>query len=210
MFTPAQKTTFKADRAANTATIQATVQGQSSLQTVAIKDVTDLADNYLAISAWYNQLAAPDYFVWRKDVPVVDILDKVTFVNYTPNDSATETLIDGNRAMRCQIKQGNITLLFQNRSAFDSTKVNLRSALNDATTNLPSGAAGVSRSGGWSNILPILSRKTLNVEKLFVVDDGVGIGNTTTDPRGANTNPDMAVFEGTISENDVRDSILNG
>jgi hypothetical protein len=141
-------------------------------------------------AALLNAPAAPDYYVWRRDVPAVDIFDKVVFANYTPNDSPTETLIYNNRALLAQTKQLNMQLLLQNRVTFDASKTNLRTALNDATTNLPTGANGVNRSGGWSAILPILSRKATVGEKLYAVDDGAGTGNTTSDPRGAQTNPD--------------------
>lgn len=196
MLTPTQQTALLADIAANTATAPGTA-GQ-------IKDLAHTPDNAFAVAAWYNLFPASDYFVWHSVADAFAIFNNVLFANYTPNDAAAETLIDGNRAMRCQIKQGNIALLLQGRTVFDATKTNLRSALNDATTNLPSGAGGASRSGGWSGILPILSRKARNAEKLFATDDGAGIGNTITDPRGANTNPDSPGYEGTISDADVR------
>jgi hypothetical protein len=172
---------------------------------VQIKNLTHTPDNAVAVAAWYNQFPASDYYVWNSAVKVVDILNNVTFVNYTPNDSPTGTdIVYNNRAFNVQIKQQNLALLFLNRTTFDATRVNLRSALNDATTNLLTGTSGASRSGGWSNILPILSRKATNGEVLFATDDGAGIGNTTTDPRGANTNPDAPGFEGLVSDADVR------
>jgi len=195
--TPAQLTTLKNDLAANVNTVL--INGVAT----AINAVPHGAQNAQSIADWYNLFPGTDYFVWDSKADAFAIFNGVLFANYTPNDAATETLIDGNRAMRCQIKQGNIALLLQGRTTFDATRVNLRSALNDATTNLPSGAAGVSRSGGWSGILPILSRKANNVEKVFSFDDGAGIGNTITDPRGANTNPDGVGFEGQISATEV-------
>lgn len=153
-----------------------------------------------AARAALNAPASPAYYVWNQNVRVVDILDKLTFANYTPNDSppastgnaqgTNDALLYNNRAFLASLKQTNLTLLFVGRTTFDATKLNLRVGLNDATTNLPTGTSGATRSGGWSAILPILSRTCTVAEKLFAFDDGAGIGNTVGDARGANTNPD--------------------
>ena len=45
-------------------------------------------------------------------------------------------------------------------------------------------------------------RKATRGEKLFSVA-GSGVGNAGGDPRGATTNPDVLVVEGTISLNDI-------
>lgn len=193
---PAQLAALEAHIAANTAVVNGGTQ---------IKDLPHTPDNAELVAAWYNGIAAPDYFVWNHAVPVDDILDAVTFDNYIPIDPPTDaTLVFNNRMMVIQGKQINLQLLLQGRSSFDATKKTQRAGLNGATTTIPSGAAGANRSGGWSAILPLLSRKANNVEKLFAVDDGAGVGNTTTDPRGASTNPDLAVYVGQASGGDVR------
>ena len=197
--TSAQLTTLKTDIAANVNTIPT---GRPFAGT-AINALPNNSDAHAEIAVWYSTAASPDYFVWDKAVEVLTILNNLTFTNYTPNDAPDNTNTFNNRAFTVQIKQQNLALLFLGRTSFDATKVNLRSGLNDATTNLLTGTAGATRSGGWANILPILSRKANRVEKLFAIDDGAGIGNTVTDPRGANTNPDLAVYEGPISGADV-------
>lgn len=76
--TPAQKTTLKTHAAANTNTIQAFVAGQVGLRTVAIKDVTELGDNFQFVADWYNGLAlagdnqpiASPLLVWRPSVSI--------------------------------------------------------------------------------------------------------------------------------------------
>jgi hypothetical protein len=172
-----------------------------------IKNVPMSPDNAAAVAGWYNQLPATDYFVWNSAVDVLAILNGITFTNYTPNDAPpvgpSTDLTYQNRAFLLAIKQTNLQLLFIGRATFDATRVSLRAALNDATTNLLSGTNGASRSGGWTAILPVLSRKATNAEKLFAVDDGAGIGNTTTDPRGASTNPDSPTFQGVLSGSDI-------
>jgi hypothetical protein len=196
--TPAQLSALATDIAANTATALGTT-GQ-------IKDLAHSEDNAFAVAAWYSLAAVPDYFVWGKDIPASLIFDAVMWANYTPADAADSTVLYQNRAMLIQTKQMNLQLLLQGRAVFDASKKNLRSGLNDATTNLPSGVLGASRSGGWATILPFLSRKANSIEKLFAIDDGAGIGNTTTDPRGASTNPDAAVIEGNLTTNDVKEA----
>jgi len=164
-------------------------------------------------AALLNAFASPDYFVWRRNVPVAEILDQVTWTNYTPNDAPDNTNTFNNRAFTVQIKQQNLALLFVGRTEFDATKTNLRAALNDATTNLLTGAAGASRSGGWTGILPVLRRRATVGENLFAVDDGAGVGNTTGDPRGNSTNPDNcgtglngAVLEGQVTAANVSEA----
>lgn len=176
---PAQKAALKAD------VIAAADAAMQALEA----DPTN-ADKAFAVKDLYNLTASPDYYVWDGKVPVLNVLNLVTWANYTPNDGPDNTNTWNNRAFSVQIKQANLSLLFMGRTTFDATKTNLRAALNDATTNLLTGAAGASRSGGWSAILPVLSRRATRAEKLLATDDGAGIGNTTGDPRGNNTNPD--------------------
>lgn len=175
-----------------------------------LSPLTGTADGRLAIANAYNATAVPDYFVWATNVAVNDIFDNVTWANFTPADPADNTVTWSNRSLSCQGKQFNLQTILSGRTTLDASKTNIRAALNDATTGLPSGASGASRSGGWTSILPILSRKARRIEKLFAIDDGAGIGNTVTDPRGAQTNPDKLVYEGTISATDVQNAINQG
>ena len=194
--TAAQLTTLGNDIAANTNTAPGT--------SGAIKDLAHDADNAFAVAAFYNLFPASDYFGWRDDVPIGDVYNTVTWANYTPQDPADSTVLYQNRALLCQTKQMNLQLLLQGRTTFDAGRTNLRTGLNDATTSIPSGAGGINKSGGWANILPNLSRKLMNGEKVFAFDDGVGTGNTITDPRGASTNPDGVGYKGLIDPADIR------
>jgi hypothetical protein len=160
------------------------------------------ADSNEAIAAAFSLDADPDYYVWRTDVPVESILDAITWANYTPADAADNTVTYQNRAMLCQTKQINLQLMLQGRSTFDAGKPTLRGGLNDATTNIPSGASGASRSGGWAAILPTLKRKARRVEKLYSAA-GSGVGNVGGDARGASTNPDVLAYEGALGRDDV-------
>lgn len=201
--TSAQLSTLKTDIAANTATIPAGQPWTGAFAGVQVKDVPAGGDGDAAVAGWYSLTASPDYFVWRSDVPPEEIVDQLTAANYDPTDAPDETLIYNNRAFVVQIKQTTLQLLLLGLPFFNAARKNLRSALNNSTTNLPTGASGANRSGGWTNILPILMRKALRVEKLFALDDGAGIGNNQGDPRGASTNPDVMGYEGAITGSDV-------
>lgn len=164
--------------------------------------VPNTADGNQQVADAYNAPASPDFFAWQTAVPAGDIYDQVTWANYTPQDAADSTVLYQNRAMLCQTKQMNLQLMLQGRDSFNAARSTLRGGLNDATTNLPSGASGANRSGGWANILPVLRRKARRVEKLFAVST-TGVGNNGADPLGAMTNPALMVVEGTISAADV-------
>ena len=201
MLTAAQNTLLKTDIAANTATVV-----HPDLGTVQIKDIrADDGTGQNVIAAWYNQTASPDYFVWDTQVNTDLIADGITGANYSQVDvpDLTSAPLFTSRGMILQTKQMNLQVLLQGRTTLNASKKNIRAWLNDATTNLPSGANGASRSGGWSTILPVLFRKANRIEKVLAVDDGPGIGNTVTDPRGASTNPDVTTYEGVISGTDV-------
>lgn len=159
-------------------------------------------DANFAIAAWYSGIASPDFFVFRSNVTTSEIFDQVTWANYTPADSPDTTVQWSNRSLACQGKQFNLQILLQGQPSVNAGKINLRAGLNDATTNLPSGASGASRSGGWAGILTILRRQAKNIERLFAVQTS-GVGTNGADPLGASTNPALPVFEGSIGFQDV-------
>lgn len=194
--TPAQLQTLKADIAANTNTING----------VQIKDMPNSADANDAIANWYSAIASPDFFVFRSNIPANEISDQVTWANYTPQDAIAS---DGSnaavwhaRSLACQGKQFNLQLLLPSGQLFNAGRINLRAGLNDATTALPSGANGASRSGGWTGILAILRRQALRVEKLFAVQTS-GVGVTGGDPLGGTTNPALLVVENAVTANEI-------
>lgn len=188
MLTSAQLTALKADIAANP---DLAAQPNS-------------ADGNFAVAALYNALQSPDFFVFRSNVPTAEIFDQVTWANYTPQDAPDTTVQWSNRSLACQGKQFNLQILLQGQSSFNAGRINIRAGLNDATTNLPSGASGASRSGGWTGILAILRRQATRAEKLFsVATTGVGTG---TGALGATGNPGLLVFEGTVSPSDVENA----
>lgn len=190
--TTAQLQTLKADIAANTNTING----------VQIKDMPNSGDANFAVASWYSQVASPDFFVFRSNVPTAEIFDQVTWANFTPADVPDNTVVWSNRSLACQGKQFNLQILLQGQGSFNAGRITQRAGLNDATTNLPSGAGGASRSGGWATILNILRRQALRIEKLFAVQTS-GVGVNAGDALGATTNPALLVFEGIVSGTDI-------
>lgn len=204
--TQAQKTAFKANFQANTTVLTRpnnTMVIMNTLTADSSPDDLDMAAN------WYNGNASPDFNVFKTSLASQDIFDQITWANYTPQDAPDNTVTWSNRSLACQGKQFNLQIMLQSAGSVNPSHINLRAGINDATTNLPSGVNGANKSGGWSNILPIMRRLANNLEKLFAVQTS-GVGVTPADPLGATTNPALLVFEGTINGSQVYDALLNG
>jgi hypothetical protein len=195
--TNAQQAALKADIAANNS--QLTI---GTAPPTAIKDLPNTGDINVEIANWYNGVASPDFNVFRSSVSMDDVYDQVVWANFTPQDVPDATALWTNRSLACQGKQFNVQIMLQGRTSFNATKINQRAGLNDATTNIPSGAAGASKSGGWAGILGILRRLANRIEKLFAIQTS-GVGVTGGDALGATTNPALMAFEGFITGNDV-------
>ena len=129
------------------------------------------SDGAFAIAAAYNMLTA-DFYCWQTAVSVSNIFDQITWANYTPADVPDGTVQWSNRSLACQGKQFNLEIMLQGRDTINAAKTNLRAGIQDATSQLPSGASGAIKSGGWGNIQPILSRLVTRLEKLFATGTG--------------------------------------
>lgn len=160
-------------------------------------------DGDIAIADAFNALAAPDFPVWRPDVPVREIMDTFNFAAFTPSDSLPESNVDqasiqryNGRLLAIQTKQMNLQLMLQGRDTVDASLPNFRAGLRDALINVPAGVngAGVAVAGAnASNALNACTRKGTRAEKLFAGS------NATT---GAVTAAVMSVV-GQISAADV-------
>lgn len=162
------------------------------------------SDGNVEVAKLYNLFASPDFYVFRSNIPPAEIFDQVTWANYTPAGVAdlTNAALVTARSQLCQGKQFNLQIMLQGQSTFNAGRATLRAGLNDATTALPSNEDGSTRSGGWTNILPILRRLGTRIEKLFAVQTS-GVGVAGGDPLGATTNPALLVVEGNISYQQV-------
>jgi hypothetical protein len=158
----------------------------------------NVRDHDQTIADYMNAVANPAVFGWNNAVPVESILNALNYANFTPNESpAQANEVNGqtweNRAMLVQIKQMNLQVLLQGRSTLDATRGNLRTGLQDATENLPTGNNGALRTGGWANIQPVLSRAALRIEALLRTGGGAG---TQADPYTFD-------YQGQITADDV-------
>jgi hypothetical protein len=116
-----------------------------------------------AIAALYNAPAAPTFTVWRTTTPIADIENAIAWPNFTPSDAPDGTQTWLNRAIACQGKQFNLQIMIQGKTAISSGRANIRAGLQDATTNIPSGAAGALLTGGWPAIKPAMTRAATRI-----------------------------------------------
>lgn len=182
--TPAQLTTLKAAAAADPA-----------VNTQAHND-----DGAFFVAAYYNGIAAPNFFVNYGHVPVADILNAITWKNFTPadavpTDTALNVAIWNARNAMCQTLQMNVQNLILGRTEIDATKGKIVTGFQDSLSAVPSGAAGATRDAGWAAVQKVLCKKATRAEKLFADTSG-GDGSS-------NTTAATAVFEGLVQGSDV-------
>lgn len=141
----------------------------------------------------YNAVLNAAFKVWRTSAPTADLFDAITWANYTPQDLPDGTLLWQNRALQCQGKQFNLQTMLVGRDIINPSKANIRAGLQDALTAIPSGGAGVSKSGGWNNVALVLQRSATEAERLCAVGPG----------DGAQATPATLTFEGGITLDDA-------
>lgn len=159
--------------------------------------VADIAINRASIAdgdtpgaaAFYNALAVPDCIVWNPVTAAKDLMDAVTWANLTPADAPDATTTWTNRSLACQGKQFNVQTILVGRDIIDATKANVRAGLQDALSNVPSGAAGSLVSAGWANVKTALTRKATRLEKLL----STGLGTAAS--------PSIMGFVGSVQPN---------
>lgn len=164
-------------------TLRATVSAEPSIQPC----VT--AGNDGCVAAWLNSPST--FVVWKTSVKKDVIFDAVVWANFTPNNPLAGAGQDAtNWLMACQGKALNLQTLL-NQDFIDATKLNVRAGLQDATTNIPSGASGASRSGGWTAINLAMQRNATIAEKALAT----GTGTTGS--------PGLLTFEGSVPDNSI-------
>lgn len=171
--TTAQQQALKADIAAD----------------VTLNALPNNSDSSFAIAAAYNTVGT--FVVWKSSTSAADIFDQIVWANMTPADTPDTTQIWLNRNMQCQSKQLNLQTMLVGRDQVNSGKANVRTGLQDALTNVPSGAAGALQSAGWTNVRLTMQRNATRAEKLFA---------TGTGTQGS---PAVLVFEGSLSYQDI-------
>jgi hypothetical protein len=143
------------------------------------------------IVAAYNAAASPDYYVWKPSVPAEDIFNAVDWAKLTPAGAVGTDAAWTNRALACQGKQFNLQTILSGRATVSSDKANIRAAIQDALTGVPSKADGTTQPAGWTAVEAIMKRLATRAEKLFAT----GTGTSVT--------PSLLAFAGNVTQNDV-------
>jgi hypothetical protein len=149
--------------------------------------------NDVALAEWCNESST--FIVWRSSVSIDEIFDGIVWANFTPNPSPDGTAAWTNRALACQGKQFNLQTMIVGRESLNASKLRIRAGLQDALTDVPSGANGAVRAAGWDNVLPVLKRPATNAEAMF------------TTGTGTDAAPGILRFEGTISVQQVGEAM---
>lgn len=175
-----------------------TTEQAAELKTAMLADAalaqwrTDRRDDLIA--AYYNEQAAPAFYVWRSVVSTDEVIDAILWDRMTPVDTPDGTAIQTNRLLLCQAKQMNLQVLLQGRESINTGRANLRALLSDALLNVPSGAGGATQDAGWigvGRVKATISRLVTRAERLFAT--GTGAAGT----------PGSLVFEGSITTSDI-------
>ena len=148
------------------------------------------SDGAFEIAKLLNLTASPDYFVWRSNVTRIEVY------NTTSLDSTNwDWTVYKNQGIT---EQGAWREMFMGDEA-DFGKVNLRAGIGKIFTG--SAPANAQR----DHALAIGRRKATRAEQLYsvaVVSPPANTGNTGS-TRGASVNPDVLVFEGTVTGSNV-------
>lgn len=161
------------------------------------------SDGYADLAAVLNVTANPSFSVWRSEVPVTNIIDAVTWANYTPNDavggSDTDPLLSRKIGwlLTAQTKQMNLQLMLQGRASLNCSKATLRAGLRDAVILVPTGAGGANTSPGGASGVNVLNACTRNATEGEKILAGAAeqTGTVTANVLG---------FEGSLSGADVQ------
>lgn len=153
------------------------------------------SDGDFAIAEAMNAASNPAYYVWHTAVPVDAIADAILWANFTPSDTPDGTTLWQNRSLACQGKQMNIQTMLIGRTVVNAARPQWRTGLQDALSQLPSGATGTLRNAGWAAVQLVLSRVARRVEVLYA-----------TGGAGTQASPATAVIDGAITPQDVEQS----
>lgn len=136
--------------------------------------------------------SASPFIVWRTVMDTVEVLDAIVWANLTPIDAPDGTLAWQCRSLSCQGKQFNLQIMLQGSTTVKPSRSNFRAGLQDALTNVPSGAGGALVAAGWVSVKAAMQRAATYFEKLYA--SGVGTSGS----------PANLVIEGFLDELVVR------
>lgn len=168
MLTTAQKTTLKTDILADPA----------------FNGVPNSSDGHFAIAEAYNQVVAPDFWVWRSAVT------KAELTNATSVDGTTFNWTGAGFITRSQGERDAWRELFTgSENTVNPSLPSVRQALGDIFSGGTAPAPA-----NRTHLLTIARRKASRIEKLL----GSGTGSTAS--------PATMTFEGPLSYQDVADA----
>lgn len=184
--TPAQLTTLKS-----------AINAETNPAFVAMRQ----ANAEQGMEKFYN--AASTFIVWRSSVPIDEITDAIDWAKMTPAQAIPTTGSDAQllwlaRASACQGKQFNLQNLLIGKQAIAASRPNIRAALQDCLTALPSTAQGGNQQAGWAAVQTVMQRACTVAERIFATGAGT-VGN-----------PGQLGVEGTVSAQDISDALNKG
>lgn len=147
-------------------------------------------------------MATAGFWVYRTSIPVAEVFDAIVWANFTPSDVVpTDTSLNNDifqsRQIACQTKQMNLQTMIVGQSSISGAKANIRAGLQDALTNIPSGANGATRAAGWTTVRDtVLARLATRAERLYA---NTGSGNGGTAATAA-----ALTFEGDLTPADIQ------
>lgn len=156
-----------------------------------------------AIADLYNAPSTTD--VWRTDASVTAIVAGIDWTKFVPIDGVPavnppsgngEIQQHSSRLLVVRAKQVTLQVALQGRATIDGSRANIRAALLDSVTALPTGSGGalVSAAGvDGADVLLLLTRKATRAEKLFAPSTAT----TGTVTAG------QLVFEGAVTLDDI-------
>lgn len=151
------------------------------------------ADGADAIAKALNSITT--FVVWRTDAPIESIHDQILWSVFTPQDAPDATALWSNRSHQCQSKQLNLTMLLsRTNGTINGSLPNVRAGLQDALTNIPSGALGATQAAGWTNVRLALQRFATRVEQILATG------------TGTQASPGNLTREGTITYQEVEEA----
>ncbi|MEO8153573.1 MAG: hypothetical protein ABI605_10925 [Rhizobacter sp.] len=148
-------------------------------------------NNTGAMADWYN--GATTFIVWNSRTPADDIYNSINWKNFTPSDAADGTLLYQNRVGKTGLQQDSLTMLLKHgfASTIDMSKPKISSGIQDALTDIPTGAGGALQQGGWNTVKTISVRPATRAEKIFATGTGSAGSPGTNGPEGYVSNEDV-------------------
>ena len=157
------------------------------------------SDGAFAIAAVLNAAASPAFTVWNPTASIDQVQDAVKWANLTPADPVPTSGADAiatwtARSLSCQGKQFNLQMLLTRPSGTIRGDLSLiRTALQDALSNVPSALGGGGQDAGWSpnGVRLALQRTALLVEKILATGTGTAVSPATMSYVGTLTYQDV-------------------